>query len=59
VVILRACAEACRDGYTVLYRLELDGPSMRKLKVGEATELSTPPVVTIAADSKPPKGAKK
>ena len=24
------------------YRLELDGPSMRKLKAGETTELSTP-----------------
>ena len=41
------------------YRLELDGPSMRKLKAGEATELPTPPVAMIAADGKPPKGAKK
>jgi DNA replication protein DnaC len=41
------------------YRLELDGPSMRKLKAGDATELSTPPVATIAADGKSPKGAKK
>ena len=41
------------------YRLELDGPSMRKLKAGEATELSTPPVAMIAADGKSPKGAKK
>jgi DNA replication protein DnaC len=40
------------------YRLELDGPSMRKLKAGEATE-QPPPVATIAADSKSPKGAKK
>ena len=41
------------------YRLELDGPSMRKLKAAEATEPSTPPVATPAADGKPPKGAKK
>jgi DNA replication protein DnaC len=40
------------------YRLELDGPSMRKLRSGEATE-PTPPVSTTAADGKPPKGAKK
>jgi DNA replication protein DnaC len=36
------------------YRLELDGPSMRKIKADEAIE----PAVTIAADDKP-KGAKK
>src|SRR5512145_8031 len=41
------------------YRLELDGPSMRKLKTGEATEPPTPPVATIAADGKSAKGAKK
>jgi DNA replication protein DnaC len=41
------------------YRLELDGPSMRKLKAGEASETPTPPVATIAADRKSPKGAKK
>ena len=42
------------------YRLELDGPSMRKLKAGEATEPTTSPVTTNAADGKPqPKGAKK
>jgi hypothetical protein len=41
------------------YRLELDGPSMRKLKAGEARETPTPPVATIAADRKSPKGAKK
>jgi DNA replication protein DnaC len=40
------------------YRLELDGPSMRKLRSGEATE-PTPPVSTTAADGTPPKGAKK
>ena len=40
------------------YRLELDGPSMRKLKAGEATE-PPPPMATIAADGKPLKGAKK
>jgi hypothetical protein len=32
---------------------------MRKLKAGDATELSTPAVATIAADGKSPKGAKK
>ena len=41
------------------YRLELDGPSMRKLKAGEASETPTPPVATIAADRNWPKGAKK
>jgi DNA replication protein DnaC len=35
------------------YRLELDGPSMRKIKAAEATEPTT------AADSKSLKGAKK
>ncbi len=41
------------------YRLELDGPSMRKLKAGEATEPTTSPATTTAVDGKPPKGAKK
>ena len=41
------------------YRLELDDPSMRKLKGGEATEPPTPAVATIAADGKPLKGARK
>ena len=41
------------------YRLELDGPSMRKLKAGEATESTTLPATTTAVDGKPPKGAKK
>jgi DNA replication protein DnaC len=41
------------------YRLELDGPSMRKLKAGEASETPTPPVATIAADRNWPKRAKK
>ena len=36
------------------YRLELDGPSMRKIKAGEAIE----PAATIALDDKP-KGGKK
>jgi DNA replication protein DnaC len=40
------------------YRLELDGPSMRKLRSGEPTA-PTPPVSTTEADGKPPKGAKK
>ena len=34
------------------YRLELDGPSMRKIKAEVTAE-------TIASDDKPPKGAKK
>jgi hypothetical protein len=41
------------------YRLELDGPSMRKLKAGEATEPTTSPATTTAVDGNPPKGAKK
>jgi DNA replication protein DnaC len=41
------------------YRLELDGPSMRKIKAAEATEPPAPPAATTAADGKPPKGAKK
>ena len=41
------------------FRLELDGPSMRKLKADEATELTTSPATTTAVDGKPLKGAKK
>jgi DNA replication protein DnaC len=41
------------------YRLELDGPSMRKLKAAELTEPPTVPAATTAADGKQPKGAKK
>jgi hypothetical protein len=41
------------------YRLELDGPSMRKLKADEATDSTTSPASTTATDSKPSKGAKK
>jgi DNA replication protein DnaC len=41
------------------YRLELDGPSMRKLKAGEATDPTTSSASTAAADGKPSKGAKK
>jgi DNA replication protein DnaC len=41
------------------FRLELDGPSMRKLKAGDATELTTSPATTTAVDGKPLKGAKK
>jgi DNA replication protein DnaC len=41
------------------FRLELDGPSMRKLKAGEATEPTSSPATTTVVDSKPPKGAKK
>jgi DNA replication protein DnaC len=39
------------------YRLELDGPSMRKLKSIEATD-AAPVVVTTAADRNPATGAK-
>ena len=41
------------------YRLELDGPSMRKIKAAEATEPAAPSATITAADGKPPKGAKK
>ena len=41
------------------YRLELDGPSMRKIKAAKATEPPVPAAATTAADGKPPKGAKK
>ena len=41
------------------FRLELDGPSMRKLKAGEATEPTTSPATTTVVDGKPLKGAKK
>src|ERR1700747_1810618 len=35
------------------YRLELDGPSMRKIKASEATEPTAPPATTTARDTKP------
>jgi DNA replication protein DnaC len=41
------------------YRLELDGPSMRKIKAGEPTEPAATSATAHTADSKPPKGAKK
>jgi DNA replication protein DnaC len=41
------------------YRLELDGPSMRKLKAAEATEPTAPAAATTAANGKLAKGAKK
>jgi DNA replication protein DnaC len=41
------------------FRLELDGPSMRKLKAGEATEPTTSPATATVVDGKSPKGAKK
>jgi hypothetical protein len=41
------------------YRLELDGPTMRKIKAAEASEPTPSPATTAAADTKPPKGAKK
>jgi DNA replication protein DnaC len=41
------------------YRLELDGPSMRKLKASQEIESSVQPVATVAADGKSSKGAKK
>ena len=39
------------------YRLELDGPSMRKIKASEAADPA--PVAPPAADPKAPKGAKR
>jgi hypothetical protein len=41
------------------YRLELDGPSMRKIKAAEAIEPPPQPATPTAADGKPSKGAKK
>jgi DNA replication protein DnaC len=41
------------------YRLELDGPSMRKLKAGEATELLARAVATTSAEGTPARGTKK
>src|SRR5262245_42188162 len=41
------------------YRLELDGPSMRKIKASAATDPTAAPMATVAADGKPTKGAKK
>jgi len=40
------------------YRLELDGPSMRKIKAAEATERA-PSAASAEADGKPPKGTRK
>jgi hypothetical protein len=40
------------------YRLELDGPSMRKIKASERIEPLTQPA-TSTTDGNPPKGAKK
>jgi DNA replication protein DnaC len=41
------------------YRLELDGPSMRKIKASEETVPTSSPVTPSAADGKPTKAAKK
>ena len=41
------------------YRLELDGPSMRKIKACEQIEPPAPSATTTAADGKPSKRAKK
>ena len=41
------------------YRLELDGPSMRKLNAADATAAAAPTVAATAVDDKPSKGAKK
>jgi DNA replication protein DnaC len=41
------------------YRLELDGPSMRKIKAGEDVSQASSPVTATAADSKSTKAAKK
>jgi IstB-like ATP binding protein len=40
------------------YRLELDGPSMRKIKASEESVSTSSPMAT-ATDGKPTKGAKK
>jgi DNA replication protein DnaC len=41
------------------YRLELDGPSMRKIKASEETNAISSPLATAAADAKSTRGAKK
>jgi DNA replication protein DnaC len=41
------------------YRLELDGPSVRKIKGSEEAASTSSPVATSAADGKPTKAAKK
>jgi DNA replication protein DnaC len=41
------------------YRLELDGPSMRKIKAGGPTEPAAPSATANTADGKPSKAAKK
>ena len=41
------------------YRLELDGPSLRKMKASEATDPAAQPTTATTADGKPTKGAKK
>jgi len=41
------------------YRLELDGPSKRKIKASEETNSTSSSVPTTTADAKSPKGAKK
>ena len=41
------------------YRLELDGPSMRKIKASEETASTSSPMATTVADGKPTKTAKK
>ena len=41
------------------YRLELDGPSMRKIKASEDVGPASSPAPATAADSKTTKGAKK
>jgi DNA replication protein DnaC len=41
------------------YRLELDGPSMRKIKASEDVSPASPPVAATPADGKSTKGAKK
>jgi hypothetical protein len=41
------------------HRLDLDGPSMRKIKAAEATEPTAPAAATTAANGKLAKGAKK
>jgi hypothetical protein len=40
------------------YRLELDGPSMRKIKAAEASELTASPATTAASRYQAPQGSK-
>jgi hypothetical protein len=61
---LASCADTLGDAILDCivhnaYRLELDDPSMRKIKASEETVSTSSPVATTAADSKPITGARK